>query len=78
MISDLTFCTVYFPIINDSYPKVNIDTTHLQEGRILQIDFTAHFGHGTCIHSKMVDLPNLKEEKGIPELYSLFNNDHKL
>ena len=60
MISDLTVCTVYFPIVNNSYPKFNIDATHLEEGRILQIDFTTCFGH-------MVDLPNLKQEKGIPE-----------
>ena len=73
-----TICTVYFPIINDSYPKFHIDTTHLEQGRILQIDFTEHFGHVTSIHCEAVDLPNLKEEQGIPEPYSLFNNPYKL
>ena len=28
----------------------HIDTTYLEQGKILQIDFTAHFGHVTCIH----------------------------
>ena len=70
MNSDFTICTVYFPIVNDSYPKFKNDTTHLVEGRILQIDFTTHFGHMTCIHSETVDLPNLKEEQGIPEPHS--------
>ena len=77
MISDFTIGTVYFPIVNDSYPKYNIDITHLEEGRILQVDFTAHFGHVTCIHSKMADLPNLKKQQGIPEPYSLVNNPYK-
>ena len=63
MISDFTICTVYFPIINNFYPKFNIDTTHLEEGRILQIDFTACFGNMTCIHSETVYLLNLKEEQ---------------
>ena len=78
MISDFTIGTVYFPIVNDSYPKYNIDITHLEEGRILQVDFTAHFGHVTCIHLKMVDLPNLKEQQGIPEPYFLLNNNRIL
>ena len=51
---------------------------HLEEGRILQIDFTAHFGHMTCIHCEVVDILNLKEEQGIHEPYSLFNNPCKL
>ena len=63
MISDLTICTVYFPISNNSYPMFHIDTTHLEQGKILQIDFTAHFGHMTCIHCEVMDLPNLKEEQ---------------
>ena len=67
MISDFIICTVYFPIINNSYPKFHIDTAHLEQGRILQIDFTACFDHMTCIHSKIVDLPNLNEEQGINE-----------
>ena len=78
MISNFSICTVYFSIINNSYPKFNIDTTCLEEGRILQIDFTTCFGHVTCIHSEMVDLPNLKEEQGMPDPYSLFNNSYKL
>ena len=78
MISDLTICTVYFPIINNSCPKFHIDTTHLEQDQILQIDFTAHFGNVTCIHCEVVNLPNLKGEQGIPEPYSLFNNPYKL
>ena len=77
MICEFTFCTVYFPIIKDSYLKFHIDSTDLEEGRILQIDFTVCFGHVTCIHCLMVDLPNLKEEQGIPEPYSLFNTPCK-
>ena len=50
MTSDFTICTVYFPIINDSYPKFHIDTTHLEQGKILQIDFTASFGNVTGMH----------------------------
>ena len=70
LISDFTICTVYFPIVNNSYPKFHINTTHLKQGRILQNDFTAHFGHVTYILSEMVDLPKLKAEQGIPEPYS--------
>ena len=77
-ISDLTIYTVYFPIIDNTCPKFNVNTTHSEEGRILQIGSTTCFGNVTCIHSEMVDLPNLKEEKGIPEPYSLFNNPYKL
>ena len=77
MISDLSICTVYFPIINTSYPKFHIDTTHLEQGRILQIDFSSCFGHVTCIHCEAVDLP-LKEEQGIPEPCLVFNNPYKL
>ena len=58
--------------------KLNIDTTHLEEGRILQIDFTAHASHVIWINSETVDLPNLKEKQGIPEPYSFFNNPYKL
>ena len=50
MISDLTICTVYFPIVNHIYPKFDINTTHLEEG-------SACFGHVTCIHSQTLDLP---------------------
>ena len=32
----------------------------------------------TCIHCEAVDLPNLKEELGIPEQYSLFNGPYKI
>ena len=71
MISDFPVCTVYFPIVNYSYPKFHIDTTHLEQGRILQINFIAHVGHVTCIHCKAVDLPEFKEEQGIPKQYSL-------
>ena len=75
MISDLTICTVHFPIVKNSYPKFHIDT--MEQGRLVQIDFTSQFGHVTCIHCKVVDLPNLKEEQGIPEPYSLFNNPYR-
>ena len=78
MISEFTICTVYFPIINDSYPKFHINTTHLEQDRILQIDFAAYFGHMTCIHFKVVDLPNLNEAQWIPEPYSLFYILYKL
>ena len=74
MISDLTICTVYFQIINNSHPRFHIDTTHLEQDKILQIDFTAHFGPVTCIHCEAVNLPNLNEEQGIPEPYSIFDN----
>ena len=70
MINDLTTCRVYFSIVNYCYPKFHIDTTHFEQGRILRIDFTAHFGHVTCIHCEVVNLPNLKEEQGIAEPYS--------
>ena len=56
----------------------HIDTTHLEQGKVLQIDFTACFGHVTCIHCKAWDLPNFKEEQGIPEPYSLFGNPYML
>ena len=74
MIINVTICTVYFPIIKTSYPLFHINTTHLEQGKLLQIDCTACFGHMTCIHCKAVDLPNLKDEQGIPEPYSLFDN----
>ena len=32
----------------------------------------------TCIHCQVVDLPNLMEEQGIPEPYTLFGNPYKL
>ena len=32
----------------------------------------------TCIHCEVVNLPNLKEEQGIPEPYSLFDSPYKL
>ena len=70
--------TVYFPIINNSHPKFHIDTTHLEQGKTLYIDFTAHFGHVTCIHCEVVNLPNPKEEQGIPEPYSLFDKPYKV
>ena len=38
----------------------------------------ACFGHMTCIHCDAVDLPNLKEEQGIHEIYFLFDNPYKL
>ena len=44
----------------------------------LQIDFTACFCCMTCIHCEVVNLPNLKEEQGIPDPYSLFNNPYNL
>ena len=78
MTNDFTICTVYFPIVNSSYPKFHINTTHLEQGKILQIGFTAHLGHATCIHCEVVDLPRLKEEQGISEPYSLFDNTYKL
>ena len=67
MISDFTICTVYFPTVNNSYHKFQISATHLEQGRILQIDFTAHLGHVTCIHCELVNIPNLKKKQGIPE-----------
>ena len=76
-ISNFIICKTYFPIINNSYPKFYIDTTHFKQAKILQIDCTAHFGHVTCIHCEVVDLPNLKEEQGIPEPYSLVKGRYK-
>ena len=77
MISDLTVCTVYLPIVKNLFSKFHIDTTCLEQGKILQIGFTAHFGHVSCIHCKAVDLPILKEEQGIPEPYYLFDSPYK-
>ena len=76
MISDFTVCTVYLPIVKNFFSKCHIDTTCLEQGKILQIGFTAHFGH--VIHCKAVCLPILKEEQGIPEPYYLFDSPYKL
>ena len=78
MISDFTICTVYFLIVNDSYSMFHIDTTHLKQDQVLWIDFTACFGHVTCIHCEVVNLPHHKEEQEIPEPYSLFDNPYEL
>ena len=51
---------------------------HLEQGRIIQIDFTVCFGHVTCICCGAVDLPGLQEEQGVPEPYYLFHNPYKL
>ena len=32
----------------------------------------------TCIHCEAVDLPNLKEEQGMPEPYFLFDSPYML
>ena len=62
MISDFAICTVYFSITNKSCPTFHINTTCVEQGKKLRIDFTECFGHVTCMHCDRVDLPNLKEE----------------